>query len=135
MITATVRSWRRCHIARSRRFNWPWSTSILLLAYRSQWCQAAGTSSSSSFGYTGARSVTTPARRRASGDDGPLEELPRRGAVPPGSNEHVDDLAILVHRPMHVAPPATDLDVRLVDIPTITDRGVGTAALPRPAAV
>jgi hypothetical protein len=33
----------------------------LLLPYCSLWCHAAGNSSSSSFGYTGARSVTTSA--------------------------------------------------------------------------
>ena len=37
----------------------PWSASIWLLAYRSVRCQATGSSSSSTAGYTGAWSVTT----------------------------------------------------------------------------
>ena len=34
----------------------------------------------------------------------------------------VDDLPVLVHRPVHIPPAAADLDIRLVDIPAIADR-------------
>jgi hypothetical protein len=35
---------------------------------------------------------------------------------------HVDHLAMLVHRPVHVPPDAADLHVRLVDEPAATHR-------------
>jgi hypothetical protein len=47
--------------------------------------------------------------------------------VPPLGQEHVDDLAVLVDRPVDVAPRAGDLDVGLVHEPMTTD---GVAARP-----
>ena len=46
-------------IGRRRRFSCPWSASTRLFAYRSVRCHAAGSSSSSTLGYTVALSVTT----------------------------------------------------------------------------
>ncbi len=34
----------------------------------------------------------------------------------------VDDLAVLVDRPVHVPPPSGDLHIGLIDEPTVTDR-------------
>src|SRR6266516_7899862 len=42
--------------------------------------------------------------------------------VPTGRDQHVDDLPVLVNRPIDVSPPAVDLDVRLVDEPPIAGR-------------
>jgi len=39
-----------------------------------------------------------------------------------GGDEHVDDLAVLVDGPIHVAPLAGDFDVGLVDEPTVSGR-------------
>jgi hypothetical protein len=36
-------------------------------------------------------------------------------------DEHVDDLAELVDRPIHVPPPAGDLHIGLVHLPAVTD--------------
>jgi hypothetical protein len=49
----------RPRTGRSRAFSRPWSASIGLFAYCSTTCSAEGTSSSSTLGYTGARSVVT----------------------------------------------------------------------------
>ena len=38
-----------------------------------------------------------------------------------GGDEHVDDLPGLVDRPVHIAPPAGELDVGYVNEPAISD--------------
>ncbi len=49
-------------------------------------------------------------------------EEPARGSdIATGRDVHVDDLAVLVDRPVHVPPPAGDLHIRLVHKPTIPD--------------
>jgi hypothetical protein len=45
-----------------------------------------------------------------------------RVSVPAGWNQHVDDLPVLVDRPVDVAPHAVDLDLRFVDVPSIAGR-------------
>jgi hypothetical protein len=39
-----------------------------------------------------------------------------------GRDEHVDDMTVLINRSVDVTPFAGDLHVRLVDVPTVTDR-------------
>jgi DDE domain len=63
MITSALRSCLSPRIGRSRAFSRPWSHSIRLLAYWSVRCHAAGSSASSTAGYTGARSVVTSTGR------------------------------------------------------------------------
>ena len=63
MIVCAVRSVRSPRIGLSRCLSWLWSASIRLLACRSTWCHADGTSSSRTAGYTGAASVTTSVGR------------------------------------------------------------------------
>jgi hypothetical protein len=53
------------------------------------------------------------------GADGPLEELAGSLGVPAWGDEHINDLAGLVDRPVHVAPPTRHLDVGLVDLPAV----------------
>jgi hypothetical protein len=53
--------------------------------------------------------------------DGPLEEPAGRPDVAPPGDEHVNDLAELVDRPVHVAPLAGDLHIGLVDLPAISN--------------
>jgi len=53
--------------------------------------------------------------------DRPLEEPAGRPRVPPHGDEHVDDLAELVDRSVHVPPPASHFDVGLVHEPAITN--------------
>jgi hypothetical protein len=43
-----------------------------------------------------------------------FEETPRRGVVPPHGQQHIDDLAILIDRPVEIGSPASDLQVGLV---------------------
>ena len=43
-----------------------------------------------------------------------------RGQVTPLGQLHVDDLAVLVDRPVQIRPPASDLDVRLIGEPPVT---------------
>ena len=50
-----------------------------------------------------------------------FEEAPSGSAVASRRNVHVDDLAVLVDRPIHVAPDTGDLDVGLVDEPAVPD--------------
>src|SRR4030095_12907824 len=53
--------------------------------------------------------------------DGPREEPAGRPDVAPREDEHVDDLAELVERPVQVAPLAGDLHLGLVDLPAISN--------------
>ncbi len=48
------------------------------------------------------------------------EEPSGRGDIPAGETKNVDDLAVLVYRPVHVPPHPIDLDVGLVDEPRVT---------------
>lgn len=50
----------------------------------------------------------------------PGEEPPGGGQVPPGRQQDVDDLAMLIRRPVQVSPPAGDLHVRLIGEPAVT---------------
>src|SRR5712691_7170178 len=50
------------------------------------------------------------------------EKPPRRSGIAPGRDVDVDDLAVLVDGSVDVAPPAGDLHVGLIDVPTIADR-------------
>jgi hypothetical protein len=42
--------------------------------------------------------------------------------IPPRGDEHVNDLAELVDRAVHVAPPAGDLHIGLIHEPAIPDQ-------------
>src|SRR5215204_3444529 len=53
---------------------------------------------------------------------GPGEEPAGRGGVPLLGQQHVDDLPVLVDRPVQVAPTAGYLDVGLVDEPPVACR-------------
>ena len=55
-----------------------------------------------------------------SGGKCPGEERPSGSQVTPGGQPYVDDLPILVDRPLQVRPPAVDLDVGLVNEPAVT---------------
>ena len=61
MIVCAVRSVRSPRIGLSRCLSWLWSASTRLLAWRSTWCHADGTSSSRTAGFTGAASVNDAA--------------------------------------------------------------------------
>ena len=73
-------------------------------------------------------------RRHLGRPDGALEEPAGRRGVPPRRDEHVDDLAELVDRPVDVVPLPGDLDVRLVGPTTGLRPRAGTAGRSRPAA-
>jgi hypothetical protein len=120
----TILALRSClspRIGPRRAFNRPWSASTRLLAYWSVRCQAAGATSSSTPGYTGAWSVTTSTGGTLGRANGLLEEPTGGRCVAPPGDEHVDDLAELVDGAVHVPPLAGDLDVGLVDPPAGTD--------------
>jgi uncharacterized membrane protein YgcG len=55
------------------------------------------------------------------GHPGALEEPAGRLGVPACRRVHVDDLPVLVDRPVQVDPPARDLDVGLVHVPAVAD--------------
>jgi len=61
-------------------------------------------------------------RRDFGGGDAVLEELVSSVGVSPCRDEHVDDLAGLVDRTVHVAPPPGDFHVGLVHHPAIPDQ-------------
>jgi hypothetical protein len=52
----------------------------------------------------------------------PFEESARRLTVAPRRDKHVDDLPVLVHRPVDVAPDAVDLHIGFVHEPSVTGR-------------
>jgi len=75
-------------------------------------------------------------RRCSVGDDlarvtvdsqGSREEPARGGDVTTPGHIHVDDLTMLVDRPVDIAPDPSDLDVGLVDEPAIPHPGAGPA--------
>lgn len=53
------------------------------------------------------------------------EEPACRDRIPPGGQQYVDDLPVLVDRPVHVPPDAVDLDVGLINEPAVTRREPG----------
>ena len=61
-------------------------------------------------------------RRDLDGADSSLEEAARRPRVATRGHVHVDDLAELIDRSVDVLPPASDLHIRLVDLPAISYR-------------
>ena len=61
-------------------------------------------------------------RRRGGAGQRPGEEPPGRLLVPFRRQQHVDDLAELVDRPVQVPPPAGDLHIGLVDEPPVSVR-------------
>jgi transposase len=63
----------------------------------------------------GRRAVGRDLHRSGSCGEGVGEEGPYGLGVSTGRNEHVDVLAVLVDRPVEVAPVAGDLDISLVD--------------------
>ena len=50
-----------------------------------------------------------------------LEELGGRGDVASLRHKHIDDLAVLVHRSVHVPPHSGNSDVRLIHEPPVAD--------------
>jgi hypothetical protein len=50
-----------------------------------------------------------------------LVEVMAGVSVPSGGHEHVNDLAELVDRAVHIPPPSGDLHIRLVDLPAVAD--------------
>ena len=50
-----------------------------------------------------------------------FEEAPSGRGVASRRDEDVDDLAVLVDRPIHVTPDTSDLDIGLVDEPAVPD--------------
>jgi hypothetical protein len=69
-------------------------------------------------------------RRHLQHRQGSAEEPPSGIGVPTGRHEHVDDLAVLVDGPVHVAPHTVHLHIGLIHEPAVTRR-IG----PRPRAV
>src|SRR3954451_22057114 len=97
-------------IGRSRAFSRPWSHSTRLFSYWPVLCNAAGTSSSITFAKAGARSVTTSAGTPCT-VSAAVKNVLAGGDVPTPRHVHVDHLAVLVHRPIHIPPDAGDLDI------------------------
>ena len=121
MTTLALRSCLSPRIGRSQAFSRPWSHSTPLLAYWSVRCQAAASSASSTAGYAGARSVVTSTGRTLVESMACLK--PVGGvSVSSGGHEHVDDLAELVDRAVHIAPLPGDLQVGLIDLPAVAPR-------------
>jgi hypothetical protein len=50
-----------------------------------------------------------------------LEEPGRRCDVASLRHVHINDLAVLVDRPVHVPPNASDLDIGLINEPAVAD--------------
>jgi hypothetical protein len=84
------------------------------------WCQAAGKSSSSTPGETGAASVTTSIGITFRVRNARMNNPTGGRGVPASREQDVDDLAVLVDRPVDVPPPAVDLHVCLIHEPTLT---------------
>jgi len=58
--------------------------------------------------------------RHHCGGQCPVEKRPRSGQISSGGQQHVDDLPVLVDRPVQVRPPTVDLDLCLVVEPAVT---------------
>ena len=111
----------------SRAFSRPWSASIGLFAYCSTVCNAEGDQfvehpwiDRSTIGRDLGRGCACVQR--------PGEETPGSGQVTPCRQQDVDDLAVLVDRPVEISPCVSDLHIGLVDEPPVTG---GVAARPR----
>jgi len=52
--------------------------------------------------------------------EAPDEEPAGSRGVPARRKQHVNDLTVLVDRPVDVAPHAVDLDIGLVEVPSVT---------------
>jgi hypothetical protein len=108
-------------IGRSRRFSGAWSASTRLFAYRSDVVPCRGHDQIED-ARIGRRAVGDDLRRCHTGDaSGALEEPTGRLAVPSSAGVHVDDLPVLVDRPVQIHPPPGDLDVGLVHVPAVAD--------------
>ena len=98
----------------------PWSASTLLFAY----CLVVVQGSRDEL-VKDSRVGRSPVRGHLDRHDRdcdrecPGEERPSGGQVAPAGQPDVDDLPILVDRPVEVGPPSVDLDIRLVDEPAI----------------
>jgi hypothetical protein len=120
----TLALWSCCkpRIGRSRDFRRPWSASTRLLAYCSRFDATVPPAAPP------ARSVG----RCTVGDhlngcdpcgtDHALEEPSGCPDVAPRGDEHVDDLAELIDRSVHLPPLAGDLHLRLIHEPAISHR-------------
>lgn len=64
-------------------------------------------------------------RRGAMRPQGAREEVACQGDIPAAGDMHVDDLAMLVHRPVHVPPHSGHLHVGLTGEQAISDRVQG----------
>src|SRR5450631_2820881 len=119
MITLAVPSVFSPRIGRSLALSRPWSHSTRLFAYCPVLWNAPGSSSPMTCLRAAARSVTT-----SSGASCSLSEAVKNLRAAPMSRRdvHVDHLAVLVDRPVHVAPNAADLHIGLVDEPSATHR-------------
>jgi hypothetical protein len=84
-------------------------------------CQATGSRSSSTAGYTGRLIGADLSRRDLRRTDRSYEEAMGCLGVAPRGDEDVDDLPELVDGPVDVPPVASDLHVGLVDLPAIAD--------------
>jgi hypothetical protein len=90
-----------------------------LFAYCPTVCSAEGTNSSRTRGQTGARSVVTsagtvPARSAR------LKKRPSGRQVTARRHQDVDDLAMLIDRPVEIGPLAGVLQIGLIDEPPVT---------------
>ena len=121
MMTEAVRSVRSPRMGRSRCLSRLWSASIRLFVtfdvvpgrwhqvVEDPWVDGCGVGDD-----LGRRDLQRGQR--------PLEEAAGGLAVAPLRDQDVDDLPMLVDRPIHVAPHAIDFDVRFVDEPPVAWR-------------
>src|SRR5829696_3709639 len=121
MITLALQSCLRPRIGRSRAFSLPWSHSmrllpILLDAVPGGWKQLLEhrrVHRRLIGGYLAGCDL--------GGANRPLEEPAGCPHVPPGSDEHVNNLPELVDRSIHVAPLSGNLHVGFVHLPAVAD--------------
>ncbi len=67
-----------------------------------------------------------PIRAKAHGGLGGTEERLRRPHVALLAQHRIDQIAVLIDRPIEIAPPAADLQIGLVDIPAAARSAPGT---------
>jgi hypothetical protein len=121
MITLAVRSVLRPRIGHNRALSRPWSHSTRLFAYCSVLCTASGNNSAITYDNAAARSVTTSSGRPCA-STAAAKDRPGGRDITASRNERVDDLAVLIDRPVHVAPRAGGFEVGLIDEPARPDR-------------
>jgi hypothetical protein len=121
MTTLAVRSVFNPRIGLSRAFSRPWSHSIRLFAYWPRVVPCVGQQLGDHVRQRG-RAIGDDLVRLTVCEQRLREERPCRGDVTPLGDQDVDDLAVLVDCPVHVAPDAGDFDVGLVDEPSNPDR-------------